>query len=130
VYADYYVFETTLKEQPEEEEETLGADTVQIVANRMVQLHVESHYMNYHCAYLAMASLSCSIFTTLVDAFCGCWFLKLCAARWSCLTLIDKAQNQFMMFLQMSCSAAHVFVASSVFWLSVLSFDFAKQTSE
>ena len=23
-YADYYVFETTMKEQPEEEEETLG----------------------------------------------------------------------------------------------------------
>lgn len=24
VYADYYVFETTMKEQPEEDEETLG----------------------------------------------------------------------------------------------------------
>jgi len=24
VYADYYIFETTMKEQPEEEEETLG----------------------------------------------------------------------------------------------------------
>ena len=26
-YADYYVFETTMKEQPEEEEETLGKVT-------------------------------------------------------------------------------------------------------
>ncbi len=36
VYADYYVFETTVREQPEEEEDTLGADTVQIVASCMV----------------------------------------------------------------------------------------------
>ena len=46
VYADYYVFETTLKEQAEEEEETPGADTVQTCCQLYGLLNVESHYMS------------------------------------------------------------------------------------
>ncbi len=78
VYADYYVFETTLKEQPEEEEETLGADTVSTVDGCMVQLHVESHYTSCHHADLALASLSCSIVTTLVEH-------SVIAGSWNCV---------------------------------------------
>jgi len=60
------------------------------------------------------------------------------AAHWSCLTTIDKAQEEVIMlfandlfsFLQMTCSAAQVIVTSSLSWVSVLSVDFAKQAAE
>jgi len=110
VYADYYVFETTLKEQPEEEEETLGAANVQIVAVARSTACVTS--LHELCVMHILQWQAC-------HAVCSphllhdCCYMEEGAAHWSCLTMVFKPQEQCNMFLQMSYSAAYFSVESS-----------------